>query len=302
MENKVVFGLENVHVAFQKQLPGKTFAVLTAPSATGDVTVTVTAADLDAGTPVPVVVAVDHTTDTTAAAVATKIVAALNADTDVKVNYIATAEGSVVILKRKEEPETPDATFAVAIAPALTGVTTSEVLATYVLAFGSPQPQKGAVNLALDPEGEDYNFYADNGPYYSITSNNGYSGDLELAKLDDALAVPMLGYLVDDAGMVVEIADGEQKPFALLCQFKGDKKNRKMIFFNVKASRPNEEHATTEEGVEVTTQVLPLVIQPIEINGKNIVKGSLELLTTPSAENTLAYNNFFYQVILPEFS
>lgn len=302
MENKVVFGLDNAHVAFQQKLPGKTFAVLTAPDTAGSVTVTVTATDIDSGTPVAVTVAVDPVTETTPTLVATEIVDALNADTDVKVNYVASQEGAVVLLKRKSEPSVADETFAVVIAPASTGVTTSEVLSTVVLAYGTPTPLQGAVNIALDPEGEEYTFYADNGPYYSVTSNNGYTGDFELAKLPDALAVDMLGYEVDSQGMVVEVADGEQKPFALLCQFKGDKKNRKMVFYNCIASRPNEEHNTTEDGIEVDTQSLPLVIQPIEISGKSVVKGSLELLATPSAENTLAYNNFFYQVILPVFA
>jgi phi13 family phage major tail protein len=300
-ENKVLFGLDKTHVAFQNNLPGKTFAVLTAPTADGNLTVTVTAADVT-GSPKEITVAVATATETSAALVAQEIADAVNADTAVKVNYVAAVEGTVVIIKRKTEPIEPDETFDVTVAVAATGVTVSSVLATTILGYETPIPVEGAVNLALDPEGEESTFYADNGPYFTFTSNNGYSGDLELAKLPDAIAVPMLGYLLDAQGMVIEVAGGDQRPFALLCQYKGDKKNRKMVFYNCNASRPNEEHTTQEDGIEVNTQTLPLIIQPIEIGGKNVVKGAIELATTANEQNTLAYNNFFYQVILPKFS
>lgn len=300
-ENKVLFGLDKTHVAFQNNLPGKTFAVLTAPTADGSLTVTVAAADIT-GTPKEITVPVAIATESTPALVAKEIADAINADTAVKVNYVAVVEGAVIVIKRKTEPVTPDETFLVTVAVASTGVTVSAVLTTTILGYETPIPVEGAVNLALDPEGEESTFYADNGPYFSFTANNGYSGDLELAKLPDAIAVPMLGYLLDAQGMVIEIAGGDQRPFALLCQYKGDKKNRKMVFYNCKASRPNEEHNTQEDGIEVDTQTLPLVIQPIEIGGKDVVKGALELAGTPNEQNTLAYNNFFYQVILPVFS
>lgn len=301
MENKVLYGLDKTHVAFQNNLPGKTFAVLTAPSGDGSLKVTLAAADIT-GSPKEITVPVATVTLTTAALVAKEIVDAINADTAVKTNYVAVAEGTVVVIKRKMEPTDPDETFSVSVASALTGVAVSAVLSTTILGYETPIPIQGAVNLALDPEGEESTFYADNGPYFSFTANNGYTGDLELAKLPDAIAVPMLGYLLDDQGMVVEIAGGDQRPFALLCQYKGDKKNRKMVFYNCKASRPNEEHGTKEEGIEVDTQTLPLVIQPVEIGGKDVVKGAIELATAASEQNTLAYNNFFYQVILPVFS
>lgn len=299
MNNKVLFGLDNAHVAFQTNIAGKTFAVLSAPAVDGDITVNVSAADIVAS-PKAVTVSVTALTETTPELTAAAIVAAINADTDVKVNHVAVAEGAVVVIKKKAEVE--DETFSVTLDMGATEATASAVLSTTILGYETPTALKGAVNLALDPEGEESTFYADNGPYFTFTANNGYTGDFELAMLTDEIAVPMLGYLVDAQGMIVEIADGDQRPFALLCQFKGDKKNRKMVYYNCKASRPNEEHNTQEEGIEVDTQSLPLVIQPIEINGKNVVKGSLELATTPEAENTLAYNNFFYQVILPVFN
>lgn len=300
-ENKVLFGLTNAHVAFQSKLPGKAFAVLTAPTVDGSLTVTVTAAGMT-GTPKAVTVALIKLTQTTALLTADAIAAALNADTAVKAKFTATSIGGIVSLVAKTEPETPDATFAISVDPATTGVTVGSVLTTETIGYDYPIQLKGAVNLAVDPEGESYVFYADDGPYFAVTSNNGYSGDFEMALLPDVIAVPMIGHIVDAQGMVVEIADGKQRPFALLCQFTGDVKNRKIVYWNCMASRPSDEHKTKEEGIEVDVQTLPLIIQPIEIGGKKIVKGSIELLSSASAENTLAYNSFFSQVILPKFA
>ena len=299
-DNKVLFGLKNTHIAFQKTLLGKSIAITGPCTLTGSLTFIVTSAEVT-GTPVSVTVALDSTTETTAELVATEIAAAVTANTAVAAKFTCTAEGAVVTVMGKDEYDA-DATFAVDITEATTGVTHGTPVDVDAIAFATPQPVNGSVGLNTDPEGEDYTFYADNGPYYSVTANIGYTGELEIALMPDATLVNLLGYEVDDNGMVLEVADGAQKPFALLTQFEGDAKNRKMIYYNCKASRPTVEKTTNEEGIEVSTETYPLVIQPIEISGKNVVKGHIELLNTPSAGNTAAYNNFFTVVQLPTFA
>jgi len=299
-ENKVLFGLNNAHIAFQNKLTGKAFAVLTAPTTAGSLTVIVTAVGVT-GTPKTITVALTLA-QTTATLTAAAIAAALNADAAVAAAFTATSLLGIVSLTTKTEPVTPDTTFAVTVVPGLTGVMVGSVLATETIGYKTPIALKGAVSIAVDPEGEAYNFYADDGPYFTVTSNNGYTGDFEMALLPDAIAVPMIGHIIDSQGMVVEVADGKQKPFALLGQFTGDAKNRKIVYWNCTASRPSDEHKTREDSIEVDIQTLPLIIQPIEVSGKKIVKGSIELLSTPSTENTLAYDSFFSQVILPKFT
>ena len=48
-------------------------------------------------------------------------------------------------------------------------------------AYDIPIRLPGAVSLSIDAEGEAENFFADNGVYYVINNNSGYSGDLEVA-------------------------------------------------------------------------------------------------------------------------
>lgn len=163
--------------------------------------------------------------------------------------------------------------------------------------YEKPVHIPGAVNLALSAEGDESTFYADNIAYFSMTSNNGYTGDLEMALVPDEVLAEMLGWEIDSNGMLVEIADGAQKEFALLFEVKGNVKNKRYVYYNSKASRPTAEHGTKTESVEPNTQTLSLVITPTEIGGKMITKGGLELSDT----NKVEYDGFFDEVLEPEF-
>ncbi|MGG3821096.1 major tail protein [Geobacillus thermodenitrificans] len=159
----------------------------------------------------------------------------------------------------------------------------------------TPVAIPGAVRFSPEPQGEESTFYADNGPYFTYTSNNGYTAELEMANIPDDVLAEMLGWEIDANGMLVETTDGMPKEFALLGQILGDKKNRRFVYYRCKASRPTAEHNTRGESVEPTTQTLNITILPIEIGGKNVVRGVIELNDT----NATVYNNFFSSVTIP---
>jgi phi13 family phage major tail protein len=160
-------------------------------------------------------------------------------------------------------------------------------------AWGTPQPIKGAVSFSTSPEGEESEFYADNTKYFTHTSNNGYTGELEMANIPDGVLADMLGMTIDSNGMLVESADDEPKEFALMGQIQGDKKNRRFVYYRCKASRPGQESSTTEASVTPTTDTISLTILPLESN--KIIKGVIEL----SDSNQTVYDNFFGRVTLP---
>jgi phi13 family phage major tail protein len=162
----------------------------------------------------------------------------------------------------------------------------------------TPVAIPGAVRFSPDPQGEESTFYADNGPYFTYTSNNGYTAELEMANIPDDILAEMLGWEIDDNGMLIETTDGTPKEFALLGQVLGDKKNRRFVYYRCKASRPSKEHSTRAESVEPATETLSLRILPIEIDGKNTVRGVMELNDT----NQAAYDAFFSSVYLPTFN
>jgi phi13 family phage major tail protein len=162
-------------------------------------------------------------------------------------------------------------------------------------AWQTPIAIPGAVRFSPEPQGEESTFYADNGPYFTYTSNNGYTAELEMANIPDDILAEMLGWEIDANGMLVETTDGMPKEFALLGQILGDKKNRRFVYYRCKASRPTAEHNTRGESVEPTTQTLNITILPIEIGGKNVVRGVIELNDT----NQEIYDAFFSTVTVP---
>ena len=61
-----------------------------------------------------------------------------------------------------------------------------------VPAYGPSKHLPGAVSLSIDANGESENFYADNGVYYVINNNAGYTGDLEIALITTEFATEIL--------------------------------------------------------------------------------------------------------------
>ena len=165
-------------------------------------------------------------------------------------------------------------------------------------AWKTPVRIPGAVRWTPTPVGETSTFYADNSPYFVVTSNNGYTGELELANIPDDILAEMLGWEIDDNGMIVEVADALPKKFALLGQVQGDKRNRRFVYYDCQASRPTKERTTKGESIEITGVVLNLTVSPIEIGGKTIVKGDIEL----NDSNQTVYNAFFNEVYMPVFN
>lgn len=131
---------------------------------------------------------------------------------------------------------------------------------------------KGAVNLSIDPEGENSNFYADDIPYYSQFANNGYSGELEIAIVTDEFKIRILGFEEDKNGAIFENINSKAKNFAMAFEFKGDKANVRRLYYNVSASRPSDNHETITEKKEPGTESLNITALPRPDNGDVNVK------------------------------
>lgn len=162
--------------------------------------------------------------------------------------------------------------------------------------YKSPVEIPGAVRLTTTATSERVDFYADNMAYYSIEANNGYTGNLEMALFPDSIIATMLGWEVDDTnGMLVEVADAKPTRFALMGQVMGDAKERRFVYYNVTAGRPNDDLGTKGETVEPKTTSLPIVIRPIKLNGKNVVKGVIE----KNGVNDAIFDGFYSAVLKP---
>lgn len=164
--------------------------------------------------------------------------------------------------------------------------------------YATPVAIPGAVKLSLEPEGDATEFFADNIKYFTASSNQGYTGDIEMALVPDDVLVSMLGWDVDDSGMLVELADGAQQPFALLFEVEGNDVDKRYVYYKCTAARPKADHATKTNSLEPTTQALSITVVPVEIDDVTVVKGSIE----NTVEDAAVYDAWYDAVLEPAFT
>ena len=160
------------------------------------------------------------------------------------------------------------------------------------ITFGTPVAMPGAVSLSLDPEGESENFYADDSVYFVVSTNNGYSGDLELALIPESFLKDIMHENEDTNGVIVENKDAQPEHFALLFDFTGDQKKIRHCMYYCTAQRAGIAGDTKEDKTEVKTEKLTIKSTPLP-NG--IVKAKTGTNTTDSV-----YNSWFSRVYVPD--
>ena len=162
--------------------------------------------------------------------------------------------------------------------------------------YGTPIAIPGAVSLSMEANGDTNPFYADGIVYYRSVSNNGYSGDLEIALIPDWFRETILKEVKDSNGVLVETnKDIEPVYFALLFEVDGDQKAVRHVFYNCSvSSRPTVESKTKEENIEPGTESL-------SINADAREDG---LIKARSGEDTTSavYNAWYESVYTPQVS
>ena len=159
------------------------------------------------------------------------------------------------------------------------------------LTYATPVRLAGAVNLSMSQEGGDTNFYADNILYWKGTSNNGYSGSLELARIPESFFFDILGMQVNDDGVMFEKTGTPTIEFALLFQFEGDESATRHVLYRCTATRPDVNGQTIEDSITPQTETINLTAMP-RINDKYI--------KAKAGVDATAYDTWFDAVVEPE--
>lgn len=133
----------------------------------------------------------------------------------------------------------------------------------------------GAVNLVLNPKGDQSPFHADNMTYHVFISNQGYDGALEIAEIPEYFLTEVLGEQKIN-GVLVENINAKGKAFAMAFEFDGDKKATRHVLYNCTASRPTLSGKTNTDNIEAQTSELTFTAAPGP-DGTTRAKSTLEL-------------------------
>lgn len=163
------------------------------------------------------------------------------------------------------------------------------------ISYSAPQRIPGAVSIALSPEGDLSSLKADGTDYYIGASNNGYTGDLEMALIPDSFRKECLGEKEHSTDKTIyEVASAQPSPFALLFEFEGDSKNVKHVMYVCYAQRASIEGENPDKK-DPKTEKLSLKCIPREKDGLVKCKTS-ESTTTDVADN------WYKSVYIPELA
>lgn len=159
------------------------------------------------------------------------------------------------------------------------------------LSFGTPMPIPGAVSLALDRQGEEVKFIADGTVYYSSYTNEGYSGTLIVALIPDDFRKTILKEVEDETDHVlVEYADVESQPFALLFGIEGDQRATRRVLYYCTVGVPGED-ADGQNQKNPKTEAMSITAAPL-------ADGRTRARTTHNTPDDV-FNNWFKSVWQP---
>lgn len=161
--------------------------------------------------------------------------------------------------------------------------------------YAAPVRWPGAVNLSMDPAGEQTKFFADDVSFYTTVGNAGYTGNFESALVPDSFRKDVLGEIEDGNGVLIEDSDATPVHFALIFEFTGDASQVKHVLYNCTAARPSVGSKTREESVDVQTESIDLTSSAIydKTLQKNIIKAKC------SDKTSAAYASWNNEVYLP---
>lgn len=147
--------------------------------------------------------------------------------------------------------------------------------------WSTPVAIKGAVNLSLTAAGDTNNFYADNINYFTTVNNQGYSGDLQIARIPDQMLIDVFGFDLESTDKVLsENSNVEPKEFALLFQIDGDESEELHVLYRCKATRPEIAGATATETKDPATATITLTVS-------SLADGSVRARTTADTSSTI---------------
>ena len=166
--------------------------------------------------------------------------------------------------------------------------------------YGTVKAWPGAVNMSLSAEGEDTDFYADDGVYYTGGTNAGYSGTFESAKVPEDVLEDVFGQQRDNDGLLVEATDDVKKYIAFLFEVDGDSTGTRICLLRCALGRPGIDAETKTNSTEPKTTSVDIKCLP-RVDSDHYVKVTADGKTTATTSGAAKYEAFFDAVPVPSF-
>lgn len=164
-------------------------------------------------------------------------------------------------------------------------------------AWSTPVAVPGAVTLSLDPQGEVTPFYADGITYYQSVGNNGYSGDLEMARFPDQMRIDVWKFnQVETDNVLIESVNVEPAAFALLFQIDGDVDEEYYCLYNCSGTRPGVGSTTNTDTKEPQTQTS--TISAVALEDGNVMARTTA--STPSSVKAAWFTKVYEPTVQSE--
>jgi phi13 family phage major tail protein len=154
--------------------------------------------------------------------------------------------------------------------------------------YNAPVSVPGTVSIGLDPLGEMLEFYADDMLYFAGSENSGYQGPLEIARVPDQFRIDVFGDTMSSNGLLIENVEAQPRPVALMFEFSGDQRKRRVVLYNCAIQRPGIASTTNTNTKTINTSSMQVTASPRP-------DGVVRACTTDDTESEV-YNNWYTSV------
>ena len=132
----------------------------------------------------------------------------------------------------------------------------------------------GAVSIDLSPVGEQTNFYADGYAYYTTVANEGYDGDLVVAKVSDTMYTDIWGLTVSATNKLLTEDTAEPTHVVLSFVIDGDDASETFFLYDCLLTRPTVATETNAGSKQPQTQSIALQARPLP-SGETLARSTV---------------------------
>lgn len=178
--------------------------------------------------------------------------------------------------------------------------TTGSQSGQVVTSYGDLKAIAGAVSMSMSSSASKSVFRADNSDYYISYGEGGFTGSLEVARVNETFLKDVLGYKEDNDNILVQDSAAFQQTqyFALVFEFSGDQGAQKHCLYKCSADPIDLASQTTGEGgsTDPQTETLNITVVPRADQDKLIH------IQTQDTTSTAALAAWYTAVPVPTFT